>query len=412
MGRRLRLALVLSIGLLAACRGVFGIDDSQPLLPDGDSGAEAGDSDGAVSAADASKDAGTAIDASKDAGKDAGPSVCPSSAAICQPQTMVPGLLSPGELSVMGTKLAFREHAKVDGGKVSAVRVFDPAGACKVGSCLPTVTTGPNNYTRLATNAAHICFTSETYASNEYVTCKKTDAAFTDERTVLNETWFYQAEFVETDTLLYGGPVSSSLRAVRVIEPTTTKAAYSAISGLTGSVDYVAANADPASMWFGWVDSYGGTATDHIGSRAVADNTAFNFTPQDQVIALTTVDDNLVWSTMYEIRVARYTANGLGTALPAANVVTCDQGSMPAYKSLARAPNAVVAIEGCDIPGSLGSKLVLYPLDGSAPQLLATALSSLTSAAVLGDYVYYTVGRLDADLSSVPTEELRRVRFR
>ncbi len=410
MVRRASVGLGLLV-LLGACRGVFGIDDNAPLLTD-DGGAEGGLADGAVAADAAGKDAGTSKDASFDAGKDAGPSLCPGPAPICQPQTVVTGLLSPGELNVLGQRLAFREHAKIDGGKVSAVRTWDPAGTCKIGSCLPTVTTGPSNYKRLATNAAHICFTSESYAASEYVTCLKNDASFTFERTVANETWFYQAEFVETDTLLYGAPVTSSTRAVRVIEPTTAKPAYTANSGLTGSVDYVTANDNPASMWFGWVDSFAGTATDHIGARNVADNTAFNFMPQNEVIGLTAVDDNLVWATMFEIRVARYTANGLGTALPAANVVTCDQGSSAVYKSIYRAPNAVVAIEGCDIPGSLGSKLVLYPIDGSNPQLLATAISSLTSAAVLGDYVYYTIGRLNADLSDVPTEELRRVRFR
>ena len=404
-------AALIPLLLLAACRGVFGIDDSQPLVSDPDAGDAATLADG-ESAIDAAHDSGLASgDASKDAGKDAGPSLCPSSAAACQPQTVVTGLLSPGQINVMGTKLAFREHAKIDGGKVSAVRVWDPAGACSMGSCLPTVTTGPDNYTRLATNAAHICFTSESYASNEYVTCKKTDSAFTDERTVTDETWFYQAEFVETDTLLYGGPVTSTTRAVRVIEPTTAKPAYSALSGLIGTVDYVAANPNPAEMWFGWVDSYFGMGTDNIGSRNIADQKAFDFTPQNEVVGLTTVDDNLVWATFYDIRVSRYTASGLGTLLPPSNAVTCDQGTMTAYKDITRAPNAVVAIEGCDIPGSLGSKLVLYPLDGSQPQLLATSLNSLTSAVVLGDYVYYTIGRLAADLTSVPTEEIRRVRW-
>ena len=400
---------------LGACRGVFGIDDNPPLLSD-DGGVEGGSAtgDGGTATLDAGGDSATSTkDGSVDAGKDAGPSLCPGPAAICQPQTVVTGLLSPGELNVLGLKLAFREHAKIDGGTVSAVRVWDPAGACVKGGCLPTVTTGPDNYTRLATNDAHLCFTSESYASKEYVTCVKNDATFTLERTVLNETWFYQAEFVETDTLLYGGPVTQSTRAVRVIEPTTNKAAYSAISSLTGSVDYVAANPNPASMWFGWVDGYGGTARDHIGARAVADNTAFSFMPLTaEVVGLTSVDDNLVFATFFEIRVARYSANGLGTALANANVVTCDQGTSPVYKSIYRAPGAVVAIEGCDIPGSLGSKLVLYPIDGSLPKLLATAISSLTSAVVLGNYVYYTIGRLNADLSDVPTEELRRVRFR
>ncbi len=410
MVRRASVGLGLLV-VLGACRGVFGIDDNAPLLTD-DGGAEGGLADGAVASDAAGTDANTSKDASFDAGKDAGPSLCPGPAAICQPQTVVTGLLSPGQLGVMGTRVAFREHAKIDGGKVSAVRVYDPAGACGKGSCLPTVTTGPDNYTRLATNAAHICFTSESYASAEYITCKKTDAAFTDERTVLGETWFYQAEFVETDTLLFGAPVTSSTRAVKSLIPTDLSPVSKAVSNLLGTVDYVAANADPNSMWVGWVDSLEPGANDHVGARNVLVQAASAFTPQNEVVSLTTVDDNIVWATMYEIRLSRYTAGGLGTALPASFYATCDPGIDPVYKSIARAPNAVVAIEGCSIPGSLGSKLTLYPLDGSQPLLLATAISSLTSAVVLGDYVYYTIGRLNADLTDVPTEELRRVRFR
>jgi hypothetical protein len=408
MSRRARSLVALPLLLLGACRSVFGIDETGVAVDDGGAGDEGGIvADGSAHDASAAKKDGGALSM----GKDAGPSLCPSAAAVCQPETVVTGLLSPGELAVMGLKIAFREHAKIDGGKVSAVRVWDPAGACKQGSCLPTVTTGPNNYKLLAANAAHLCYTNESYASNEYVACVKTNAAFTLERTVTNETWFYQAEFVETDTLLFGAPITQSTRAVRVFEPTTNNPPYSVVSNLTGSVDYVTAHPDAVAPWFGWVNSLDPAATDQIGARSVGDPKLFSFIPQTRVVGLTSVGDNLVWLTDYEIRVARYTA-GIGTALPNANVVTCDQGTSADYKQIAPAPNAVVAVEGCDIPGSLGSKIVYYPLDGSAPTLLATALSAVSSVVVLGDYVYYAISRLPADISDVPTEELRRVRFR
>lgn len=381
------------VTLLVACSG---LKEFSPGTSDG----------GLANDGGALVDSGESDASERPDGGDGAPVTCPSSDVRCNPETVVTGILSGGELATLGKKIAFREHGKVDGGTFSRIRVFDPAGACKVGSCLPTLAIGKNNYTLLAGSNAHLCHTSESGAVSPFITCANA-ISLADERTIPGETWFYQATFLDDDTLLYGAPLPQAARAVRVVGAGTTNPPSTVVGPVASAIDFVVGQGTSSSPWFAWYEQGA-----RLAARTVSNPVPVEFNYQTEPIGLGVVGDQLVWASHESIHLSRFTSPGFGTPLPRSSFANCSGSTTEDYKMITTTSDAIISIEGCSVPGSLGSVLVRNHPDGKPPVLLASVPTALTSAVVLGDYVYYTLGRIQSDLGSQPTEELRRVRYR
>lgn len=404
----MRLSAVCTLLVMASgCASLLGIDDEAGEVDPGDAGASSSSGHDAPLTSSSGGSSGRAADSgpredgSVDAGADAAPSPCPSPAAICQPETVLTQLRSPGELTAVGHSLVFREHAKDDGGSFSVIRSFDPAGTCSAGPCLETLATDTNVYRLPVGNDKHVCFTVD-------LTIHCLDAVtHVEERVLEDDFWWYQAAFVEDDTLLYGTAIGGGVYELRVLDLGSTDLPYRVVGPNSQPIEHVVAQSDPAGRWFGWNETDVRLAARPLQSPGTTDLNAHN-----DIVSVAAVDDAMVWTTLYGLYTSRYLSPGFGADITGSSFAACAGQTERTFRSITPARGAVVAIEGCSIPGSLGSAVVLYPLDQSAPTLLATAPLAISSAVVVGDYVYYAISRIQAMLGNDTTEEIRRVRYR
>ena len=393
-----------SVVALAGCASILGLDepgDDDAAHEDASVGASSsgGRSDAEAATSSSSGHSDPPRDSGNDA--DAAAASCPSAADECLAQTVLTQLRSPGELVAFGGKLAFREHAKNDGGAYSTVRVYDGSGTCSDGTCLPTLTTGENMGQLLAANAKHLCYA----VPDSTIHCVNA-TTLAGERTLVGGHWWYQAGFVADHELLYATYSGGGTTEIRSLDVAGTGDPVRLVGPVGPTIQHlVASNAGDA--WFGWYERDG-----RLAARRADNATIVEFSVANPVHSLAAVGDSFVWATSVGIYYSRYSTGGAGVGLAGPQFGSCGSGLAQTYRSITPAGDSVIAIEGCSIPGSLGSVLVRYPLDQSEPVLLATVPLSLSSAVVLGDYVYYALARIPAFWDDQPIDEIRRIRYR
>lgn len=397
---------VVGLGLLlvSGCSSIVGLDGDDDDTPQGPSVADDDDDVASSSsgAATTSSSSSSSSGQSHDAGTDAASSPCPSTAAECLPETVIQHLRSPGELSAVGDRLVFREHAKGDAGSYSVLRYYDPASDCHDAACLTTLDTDENTYRPSAGNAQHLCYTL-----GESIVCRDPQNPATTQRTVVGDLWWYQAGFVDEHQLLYGSPRSGGISSVRALPVDSTDAAYDVVGPVASPIEHLAVQSDPAYPWFGWLQGDG-----HLYARAASSTETREFNYTNDIVSIAAVDDSLVWATDYDLHYARYTTAGYGADITGPSFAQCAAQTERVFRSITPGPGVFAAVEGCSIPGSLGSSVVLYRLGGGEPVPLAAVPASISSAVFLGDYVYYAISRIQAFLGEETTEEIRRVRYR
>ena len=406
-----------SVGLfmaLSGCASLLGIDE-----PDENDGvaAEAGatSSSSGTSEPDPtdaarggssgrSSSSGSVVQGDADAADDV---VCPSADPRCEPETVVTHLRSPGQLAVFGAgQLAFREHARGDAGAYSVLRVYDPSGTCTDGACLTTLGTDADRYWLFAGNAHHLCYSIERPLE---IHCHDA-TTLAPERTLTNSFWRYQAGFADDNRLIFttedGGNTS-----IQVVDVTAEGGAPQTVIPADGSFfEHLAVQPEPAdARWMAWFSTRNGR---RVVSRPLYDLTTSENRITSDVISMAAVADQVVWATAYDVSTSRYNIGGAVTSLTGAPFGPCAFDQERTFRSITPGDGSVIAIEGCSIPGSLGSVLVEYKLDLSTPTLLANAPGALSSAVVLGKYVYYTIAKLPSTADESATEEIRRVRYR